>query len=119
MLNLVSRLINNKRDNVRNGNDGSPGAGSKESSIMTDDTQQNDYAGLETSFKLRRQNESFSTRKSQGLINLSFEKNPTLGDRGAEAVANLIMTQNAFSNNLKMVNLNECGITNAGFESLK
>ena len=53
------------------------------------------------------------------MISLSLEGNTGIGDKGAQAIATLIQTQNAFSNNLKVVNLNECGITNIGFEYLK
>lgn len=49
--------------------------------------------------------------KKQGLLNISLEGN-NIGDRGAKAIADLIRTPNDSTKNLKMVNLNECGITN-------
>ena len=61
----------------------------------------------------------FEGQRLQGLISLSFEGNLNLGDRGAASISSLISNQNAFSNNLRIVNLNECGITNSGFEHLK
>ena len=81
--------------------------GSKDSSLVTEETE---------SF---RGHDSFSKPRAQGLINLSFEGNPHISDRGAVAISMLIQNQNAFSNNLKMVNLSECGITNKGFDHLK
>ena len=59
-----------------------------------------------------------TSSRGQGLLNINLECNPQIGDRGAGAIGNLISTQNAFSNNLKMVNLNECGITDTGYELL-
>jgi len=117
--NLVDKLVANKRsDNIRTGSQSigagnSPGAGSRDSSILTDETESN---AATTSYHPRSGNQD---QKTQGLISLSFEGNTNIGDRGAQAIAHLIQTQNAFSNNLKVVNLNECGITNAGFEHLK
>lgn len=55
---------------------------------------------------------------SQGFQSLNFECN-NMGDRGAEAIAGLICHKNDASRNLKMVNLNECGIGNQGFAKLK
>jgi hypothetical protein len=117
--NLVDKLVANKRsDNIRTGSQSigvanSPGPGSRDSSILTDETESN---AATTSYHPRSGNQD---QKTQGLISLSFEGNTNIGDRGAQAIAHLIQTQNAFSNNLKVVNLNECGITNAGFEHLK
>ena len=42
-----------------------------------------------------------------------------VGDRGAKAIANLIRTPNNNTKQLTMVNLNECGITNEGFDELR
>lgn len=42
-----------------------------------------------------------------------------ISDNGAAAISDLIQTQNKFSSNLRMVNLNQCGITNTGFDHLK
>jgi len=53
-----------------------------------------------------------------GLITFSLEGNP-IGDRGADAIAQLIMTKNDATKGLKMVNLNECSIGNVGFQKLK
>jgi hypothetical protein len=55
----------------------------------------------------------------QGVTHLSFEGNTQLGDRGAKALADLIRKPNNNSKQLSMVNLNECGITNEGFEELR
>jgi hypothetical protein len=60
----------------------------------------------------------FSQSRGQGLLNINLECNPLIGDKGAGAIGELISNQNAFSNNLKMVNLNECGITDKGYELL-
>jgi len=79
---------------------------------MTDDTGANDADQA-----WRHQGDDVT--RAQGLVSLSLEGNPNIGDKGASAIATLIQTQNAFSNNLKIVNLNECGITNTGFEHLK
>lgn len=54
----------------------------------------------------------------QGLISLSLEGND-IGDRGADAIAQMIQTKSDSTKNLKMVNLNECGIGNNGFQKLK
>ena len=54
----------------------------------------------------------------QGLISLSLEGND-IGDRGADAIAQMIQTKSDSTKNLKMVNLNECGIGNMGFQKLK
>lgn len=54
----------------------------------------------------------------QGLIALSLEGND-IGDRGAEAIANMIQKESDATRNLKTINLNECGIGNAGFQRLK
>lgn len=50
---------------------------------------------------------------------MSLEGNTMVGDRGAKAIANLIRTPNNNTKQLTMVNLNECGITNEGFDELK
>jgi hypothetical protein len=50
-----------------------------------------------------------ATTQSTGLQTLSFEGNK-IGDRGAEAIANLIQTKNDASKNIKIINLNECNI---------
>ena len=85
---------------------------------MTDDTGGHDDQVIGWR---RRENgaDGGAASRAQGLVSLSLEGNLHIGDRGASAIATLIQTQNAFSNNLKIVNLNECGITNAGFEHLK
>jgi len=57
--------------------------------------------------------------RNLGYVSLSFENNLGVGDKGASAIAQLIMTQSPAANNLKIVNLNECNITNQGFEQLK
>ena len=87
---------------------------------MTDETGGNDDE-IMTSLNKRGSHlvNSQSQSKNIGLVSLSFEGNQRLGDRGASALATLIQTQTQFSNNLKIVNLNECGITNTGFEQLK
>ena len=54
----------------------------------------------------------------QGLISLSMEGNE-LGDRGADAISQMIQTKSDSTKNLKMVNLNECSIGNVGFQKLK
>ena len=84
---------------------------------MTDETGGNDDE-IMTSLNKRGSHlvNSQSQSKNIGLVSLSFEGNQRLGDRGASALATLIQTQTQFSNNLKIVNLNECGITNTGFE---
>lgn len=96
--NLVDKLVTNKKDNVAIMN--SPGSQSRDSSIMTESEV------------------DMTSSRGQGLLNINLECNPQIGDRGAGAIGNLISTQNAFSNNLKMVNLNECGITDTGYELL-
>jgi len=63
--------------------------------------------------------EVLTGRKSEqipplGLIALSLEGND-IGDRGAEAVASMIQKESDATRNLKTINLNECGIGNAGF----
>ena len=55
----------------------------------------------------------------QGLNLLSFEGNTQLGDHGAKALADLIRKPNNNTKQLTMINLNECGITNEGFEELR
>jgi hypothetical protein len=55
----------------------------------------------------------------QGLIALSLEGNTLIGDKGASALADLIRKPNNNSKALTSINLNECGITNEGFEELK
>lgn len=87
---------------------------SDDSSLLTGETDSN--AG---SFRRSNAFSSGEAGRQAGLINLSFEGNTFLGDLGAAAISELISTQNAFSNNLRVVNLNECGITNSGFESLR
>ena len=57
-------------------------------------------------------------QQTASLLHLSFEGNH-IGDRGAEAIANLIKQKNDATKNLKMVNLNECSIENQGFSKLK
>jgi hypothetical protein len=42
-----------------------------------------------------------------------------IGDRGAIAISDIIRMPNDSTKNLKLVNLNECGITVEGFEELK
>ena len=54
----------------------------------------------------------------QGLISLSLEGNE-IGDRGADAISQMIQTKSDSTKNLKMVNLNECSIGNVGFQKLK
>mgnify|MGYP002633200924 CR=1 FL=1 len=111
--NLVDKLISNKKmDNIKeqSKNQNSDG-GSRDSSIMTDSES---GTNIDQTFNLGQKE-----RRTQGLVNLSFECNTGIGDKGAKAIATLIKTRNAFSNNLKMVNLNECGINNQGFEELK
>ena len=49
---------------------------------------------------------------------LSLEGN-NMADRGAQAIAQMIQTKTDSTKNLKMVNLNECGIGNEGFNNLK
>jgi len=86
---------------------------------MTDETGGND-ADHASGWRRRESDaDGGAAARAQGLVSLSLEGNPHIGDRGASAIATLIQTQNAFSNNLKIVNLNECGITNTGFEHLK
>ena len=100
----MNKLIENKNiDNIKRDLNQSPGAASKGSSLFTEESEVNEP------YKLRQ----------QGLIGLSFEGNTLISDRGAASIAMLIQNQNAFSNNLKTVNLNECGITNVGFDYLK
>ena len=53
-----------------------------------------------------------------GLIALSLEGND-IGDRGAEAIATMIQKESDATRSLKTINLNECGIGNAGFQKLK
>lgn len=110
--NLVEKLISNKKmDNIKDQHKNqNSDAGSRDSSIMTDSEQ--DVIVNQTFNQL-------SQKRTQGLVYLSFECNTGIGDKGAKAIATLIKTRNAFSNNLKMVNLNECGINNPGFEELK
>jgi hypothetical protein len=80
---------------------------------MTDETYSNGGHS-------RRENKAQqSTERTSGFVSLSFEGNVRISDDGAAAISTLISTQNAFSNNLRVVNLNECGITNKGFEHLK
>ena len=50
---------------------------------------------------------------------LSFEGNTLIGDLGARTLSNLIRTPNNNTKKLTMINLNECGITNEGFEELR
>lgn len=78
---------------------------------MTDET----YSNADST----RNHKPKESNRSSGLISLSFEGNVNISDLGAAAISTLISTQNAFSNNLRVVNLNECGITNTGFEHLK
>ena len=54
----------------------------------------------------------------QGLISLNLEGNE-IGDRGADAISQMIQTKSDSTKNLKMVNLNECSIGNNGFQKLK
>ena len=121
--NLVNRLTTSKQlDNVRREAAGaqSPGSQSKESSIMTDETGGNNEEEIISTLNNRGAHKSTHKEpRCAGLVSLSFEGNLNISDRGAGAIASLIQTQSAFSNNLKIVNLNECGITNAGFEQLK
>ena len=66
----------------------SPGAGSKDSSIMTDDTGNDDQVmGWR-----RRENgaDGGAASRAQGLVSLSLEGNLHIGDRGASAIATLI-----------------------------
>jgi len=116
--NLVNKLTAYKQvDNVKRAGSqlsGGQSPGSKDSSIMTDDT-----AGEDDRANGWRRRDAGSASRTQGLVSVSLESNLHIGDRGASAIATLIQTQNAFSNNLKIVNLNECGITNTGFEHLK
>ena len=86
---------------------------SQASSLMTDETNSNGATS-----NLKNLTDPAGNR-AQGLISMSFEGNVHLGDQGAAAISTLIQTQNPFSNNLRVVNLNECGITNTGFEHLK
>ena len=123
--NLINKLMAYKQvDNIRRGGSQlsgaqSPGGGSKDSSIMTDETGGND-ADQASGWRRRESDaDGGAAARAHGLASLSLEGNPHIGDRGASAIAALIQTQNAFSNNLKIVNLNECGITNTGFEHLK
>mmetsp|Transcript_25213 Transcript_25213/g.33770 ORF Transcript_25213/g.33770 Transcript_25213/m.33770 type:complete len:129 (+) Transcript_25213:1512-1898(+) len=53
-----------------------------------------------------------------GLISFNLEGNP-IGDRGAEAISLMIQKESDATRNLKTINLNECGIGNAGFQKLK
>lgn len=120
--NLVNRLATSKQPgNARKDSGGqSPGSRSGESSIMTDETGGNNDEEIISSLSKRGAHKSSGKQpRCAGLVSLSFEGNLNISDRGAEAIANLIQTQSAFSNNLKIVNLNECGITNTGFEQLK
>ena len=64
------------------------------------------------------QNQQFG-QKTAGLVHLSFEGNSALGCKGAEAIAWLIKQKNDATKGLKMVNLNECGIDDQGFNFLK
>lgn len=81
---------------------------------MTDETGGNDEEILAAMFNGKDQ-----VGRNLGFVSLSFEGNHGVGDKGAAAIASLIQTQAAAAANLKIVNLNECGITNAGFEHLK
>ena len=108
--NYVTKLLTNKRtENVYLNQTPL----SQASSLMTDETYSNadSYSKQPTPY-------STSTR-TQGLINLSLEGNEAISDDGAAAISDLIQSQNAFSNNLRVVNMNQCGITNTGFEHLK
>ena len=84
------------------------------SSILTDETGGNDEEIMGQIFQ-----KVYRGKKKIGLVTLSLEGNELIGDKGADAIAGLIQTQSPFSNNLKIVNLNECGITNVGFEKLR
>jgi len=53
-----------------------------------------------------------------GLIAFNLEGNP-IGDRGAESISLMIQKESDATRNLKTINLNECGIGNAGFQKLK
>jgi hypothetical protein len=108
--NYVNKVINNKRtDNIHD----NLSPISQASSLLTDET----YSNADS---FSKQPSPYSTdSKTQGLINLSFEGNTEISDKGAAAISDLITKQNAFSNNLRVVNLNQCGITNTGFEHLK
>ena len=64
---------------------------------------------LDTSFK----------KTNIGLTLLSLEGNQLIGDRGAAALATIIMNPVDNTKQLKMINLNACGLSNAGFEHLR
>lgn len=70
--NLVEKLISNKKDNIAVLN--SPGSQSRDSSIMTESEVE------------------IPTSRGQGLLNINFELNPHIGDRGAGAIGDLIST---------------------------
>ena len=53
------------------------------------------------------------------MIHLSLEGNEAIGDRGAEAISTIIATKSDATKNMKMINLNQCGIGNYGFQKLK
>ena len=53
------------------------------------------------------------------MITLSLEGNEQIGDRGAEAISAMITIKSDATKNLKMINLNQCGIGNYGFTKLK
>jgi hypothetical protein len=52
-------------------------------------------------------------------VNISLEGNENIADRGAEAIAAMITIKSDATKNLKMINLNQCGIGNQGFTKLK
>ena len=57
---------------------------------------------------------SSSVPPATGLLALSLECNE-IGNRGAEAIAGMIQKESDATRSLKTINLNECGIGNAGF----
>ena len=113
--NLVSKLMAN-RSGTRS-SQGQSASVLSQSSIMTDETGGNDEEILAGMFQgAGKEN---TNMRETGYVSLSFEGNRHVGDKGAGAIASLIQTQLPAANNLKIVNLNECGITNVGFDHLK
>lgn len=112
---FVAKLLAN-RNAVRSGAAGQNASVLSQSSIMTDETGGNDEEILAGMFQGAGKE---SAARDTGYVSLSFEGNRHVGDKGAGSIATLIQTQLSAANNLKIVNLNECGITNVGFDHLK